>query len=93
MVDAGVARVPRDAFVDPTEECLKIGEHVAQLEIDNAKDAPARATLEQERTNIVLKVSQGCTRVPWSAELRECHLRAKQRSELEPCMKMLKAGG
>ena len=93
MVDAGAARVPRDAYVDPTAECLKIGEHVAQLEIDNAKDAPARATLEQERSNIVLKVSQGCTRVPWSAELRQCHLAATTRSELEPCMRMLKAGG
>jgi hypothetical protein len=93
LVDAGVAKLPPDAMVDPTQECLDIGVHLAQLEIDHMKDPVGKAQLEQERASTVRKVSQACSSRQWNVEVRACYLKAKTRPETAPCARLLNAGG
>ena len=97
-VDAGVAPPPpavdggaaAAAPSEPTSECLQLGAHIAATLIDSAEPAQ-KAALEQERTKIVRRSAEACTRDGWSAESKACFLAATSAPAMQECGKKLRA--
>lgn len=82
-VDAGVA--------GPTDECLQISDHIAEVLIREAQDPAQKAGLVQDRTKIVRRSAEGCTRDAWPAAAKTCFLTANTVAALQTCGKDLKA--
>ncbi len=82
-VDAGVA--------GPTDECLQISDHIAEVLIREATDPAQKAGLVQDRTKIVRRSAEGCTRDAWPAAAKTCFLTANTVAALQECGKDLKA--
>lgn len=74
----------------PSEPCLKVGVHIAQVLIDDEKDPQKKATFAQERTQIVRRASLGCTQNAWPEPARTCFLAAKSVAAIEQCTQLIK---
>lgn len=83
---AGSAAAP----AEPTEECLQIGTHIASTLI-SAADPTQQAQLEQERTKIVRRSAEACTRDAWNAESKACFMAATTSAAMQECGKKLRA--
>ena len=90
VTDAGAARITPDAM-DVTAACTDVGVHIAKIVIDSIKDPAQRAALEQDRTKLVRRAAETCTKDAWSEAARGCFLRSNTAPELEACGKDLKA--
>ena len=97
-VDAGVAPPPpavdggaaAAAPAEPTSECLQLGTHIAEVLIAGA-DPAQQAQLEQQRTKIVRRSAEACTRDGWNAEAKACFLAATSAPAMQECGKKLRA--
>lgn len=88
--DAAVAVVPVDAL-EPSQQCLDIGVHVAQLEIDLERDPRGKAKRVQDQANYVRRVAMACMTRAWSDAVKACYEKARTRDDLRSCIKL--AGG
>lgn len=87
-VDAAtVAIAPGDGGFQVTDACVAVGVKIAQMLIDATTDPQQRAVLEQERTRLVRRNAEHCTRQGWNAEVRACYLAANTRFDMEACAK------
>jgi len=86
--DAG-APVP-DAF-DVSQQCLDVSAHIADVLIQEQKDPSARAALEQDKTKIIRRAAEGCTRDVWPLTAIQCFTKAQTVAAMEICGKDLKA--
>ena len=90
--DAAVAEAPPvDAGMDVSDDCVKVGSHVAELLIADAKDAAQKSMLEQEKVKIVRRTAEDCTRRQWSADAIKCFTAGKTMADLHACEKRLPA--
>lgn len=87
---ADAAKAPSDAM-DVTAACTDVGVHIAKIVIDSIKDPAQKAALEQDRTKLVRRAAETCTRDVWNEAARGCFLRSKSAPELEACGRDLKA--
>jgi len=74
-----------DATVEPTAECLAVGEHVASVWIDTAKDVAEKAALTQDRAKLVRKTAEACTQLKWGDAMRTCYLNVQTVEALRTC--------
>jgi hypothetical protein len=87
--DAGVVSADASvARVEPTQECLDVAVHVANIQIAEA-DASLRASLEQDRTQLVRRIATACA-ATWDEEVRACLLKGEKRKDHEPCAALLR---
>lgn len=92
VADAPAAAVPVDAALpEVSSQCLAIGAHIADVLIREATDPAQKAALEQDKTKIVRRSAEGCTRDAWSAEAQACFLKAQTVDAMQVCGKNLKA--
>lgn len=82
---AGSGAGSGSAVAEPTKECLEVGVAIAELVISSTEDASQKAALEQDRTRLVRRAAEGCTRDGWSEGARKCFLAAKTVAALEAC--------
>ncbi|MEO8702861.1 MAG: hypothetical protein ABI867_22645 [Kofleriaceae bacterium] len=91
-VDAGaavVAVVDAGAPMDLTKECTDVAVHIAEQVIRSVSDPNQKAELEQDRTKLVRRAAETCTRDKWSDAARACFLAANTKETLEACGKQL----
>ena len=86
----GVAAATLDAF-DVTQKCVDVSAHIADVMIKEAKDPGAKAALEQDKTRIIRRAAEGCTRDQWPETAHTCFLKAETLAAMEICGKDLKA--
>lgn len=79
-----------DAF-DVTQQCLEVSAHIADILIKEQQDPAARAAIEQDKTKIIRRAAEGCTRDQWPAASLACFMKAATFAEMEICGKDLKA--
>jgi hypothetical protein len=80
-----------DAQLEVTSECLQVAAHIADVMIRETTDPAQRAALEQDKTKIVRRSAEGCTRDAWSESARSCFLAAKAIPQMQECGKNLRA--
>ncbi|MDX2089952.1 MAG: hypothetical protein SFX73_19000 [Kofleriaceae bacterium] len=79
-----------DAF-DVTQKCLDVSVHIADVMIKEARDPGSKAALEQDKTRIVRRAAEGCTRDQWPDTAHACFLKAETVAAMEICGKDLKS--
>jgi hypothetical protein len=87
VVDAAPVVVTADGDIEPTQECLDVGVHIADVLIEDEKDATKKAALEQDKTNIVKISSRRCTKDGWSEPIRKCFNASRTGPQIEMCAK------
>ena len=87
-VDAGVA-APPDAPPEPTQPCLDMGTHLADVMLSEAKDPAQKAALEQDKTKIVRRAAEACTRDKWKPETLQCFAKATTTEQMQVCARDL----
>ena len=81
--DAGpVAPVGNDA-------CMRIGVNIAEIIISGTTDPTQKAAYEQERTRMVKRFSDNCTREKWPDSIKSCFLAAKTQADADNCSREL----
>ncbi len=78
-----------DAMLVVSEECLQTGVKIADVIIAATTDETQKAAIEQDRTKLVRRSAETCTRDGWSASVRGCFLASKSAAELEACGRQL----
>jgi hypothetical protein len=91
VVDAGVAKPPADAMMDVTDACLTVSAHIADVVIASIKDPTQKAALEVDRTGLVRKAAETCTKNKWPDVSIKCFTDASDSQTIENCGKNLKA--
>lgn len=89
--DAGGPRAPADAMIEVTQPCLAVAVKIADVLIASMTDPAQKAALEQDRTKLVRRTAEGCTRDAWSEPARACFLKATTREQLQLCGRNLQA--
>ncbi|MBL0214486.1 MAG: hypothetical protein IPQ07_11420 [Myxococcales bacterium] len=84
VTDAGV-----DALPPVSQDCVDVSAHIADVLISEAKDPTQKATLEQEKTKIIRRSAEACTRDSWKAEVRACFLKSTTADQMQTCAKDL----
>ena len=87
VVDAGVVAVTADGDIEPTQDCLDVAVHFADVLIEDEKDATKKAALEQDKANIVKTTSRRCTKDSWSEAIRKCFNASRTQVQVEMCAK------
>ena len=87
---AGNGSAAAAAPAEPTSECLQLGAHIAEILISGA-DPTQQPQLEQQRTKIVRRSAEACTRDGWNAESKACFLAATTAAAMQECGKKLRA--
>ncbi len=85
-VDAGAPALP-----PVSQDCLDVAGHIAEVLISEAKDDQQKAQLEQEKTKIIRRSAEACTRDGWKPEVRTCFLKAAKTEQMQICAKDLAA--
>ena len=91
--DAGSA-VPPSPMKRPfetTATCNDIGVKVADTLIAEARDLAQKQLLESERTRIVRRTAETCTRDKWPQPSVDCFLKAESAAAMQLCGKDLAA--
>ena len=83
-VDAGV-----DAPMEVKQACVDTGAHLAQVLIDEAKDATQKAAIEQDKARMIRRVAEVCTRDNWKPEALACFMKATSSEQMDVCAKDL----
>ena len=79
---ATVAPVGADA-------CMQIGVNIAEVIISGTADPTQKAAYEQERTRMVKRFSENCTREKWPDPIKSCFLAAKTQADADHCSREL----
>jgi hypothetical protein len=85
VADGATVTVTADGDIEPTQECLDVAVHVADTLIAVEKDASKKASLEQDKANMVKVMSRRCTKGSWPELSRKCLLAAKTQLQIEQC--------
>lgn len=83
--DAGVA----DAPMEVKQECVDTGAHLAEVLISEAKDSTQKAAIEQDKTRMIRRVAEACTRDNWKPESLACFKKSTSSAEMDVCAKDL----
>jgi hypothetical protein len=90
VVDAGAAAVATADAPPPTDEaCVQVGAKIADIIISNTPDPTQKAAYEQERTKLVKRFADNCTKDTWPENVRTCFLAAKTPADIEVCSRDL----
>ena len=87
FVDAGVRPPP----METTEQCTNVAVHITNLVIASIEDPSLKAAQEQDRTRMVRRVAETCTRDKWSDAAVKCFFAGKTTQEVESCGRNLAA--
>ncbi len=71
--------------MDTSEACTEVGVHVADIKIAAAADPNEKAQLEQDRTRLIRRVAEACTRDHWNDAVRKCFMDGKTDPEIANC--------
>lgn len=71
------------------DACLGIGVKIAEIIISATTDAMQKAQYEQERTKLVKRFSDNCTKESWPDATRRCFMAAKTPADIEACSRDL----
>jgi hypothetical protein len=74
-----------------TEDCTNVAVHIANVVIESIEDPSIKAAQEQDRTRLVRRVAETCTRDKWAKAAQTCFLKGKTAPELEACGRELAA--
>lgn len=74
-----------------SQPCLDVSAHIASVMIAETTDPSQRASLEQEKTKIIRRSAEACTRDAWPDAARACFQQATTVPALQECGKQLKA--
>ena len=89
-VDAGVAApTAADEAPEPSQPCLDMGTHLAEVMLSEAKDPAQKAALEQDKTKIVRRAAEACTRDAWKPSVLECFAKATSTEQMQICARDL----
>jgi hypothetical protein len=88
-VDAGVVVPPADAPLQATQDCTDVAAKIADALIKEATDPTQKAAMEQEKTKMILRTAEVCTRNAWKAEARSCFLKATTTAQMQDCAQQL----
>ena len=89
-VDAGVV-APPDAPPEPSQPCLDMATHLADVMLAEAKDPAQKAALEQDKTKIVRRAAEACTRDAWKPAVLQCFAKATNTEQMQICARDLAA--
>lgn len=87
-VDAGVA-APPDAPPEPSQPCLDMATHLADVMLSEAKDPAQKAALEQDKTKIIRRAAEACTRDAWKPAVLQCFAKATTTEAMQICARDL----
>jgi hypothetical protein len=82
VFDAGAGA---DALMEVTQPCVDVGVKVATIWIETSTSPTEKAQLEQERTKMVRRMAENCTKGSWDDAIRGCMLAATTRAALQQC--------
>jgi hypothetical protein len=77
------------ALAPVSQPCLDVSDRIAAAMIAETTDPGKKAVLEQERTKIVRKSAEACTRNAWKPEVMKCFMDSKTTVEMQECAKTL----
>ncbi|MBA3393225.1 MAG: hypothetical protein H0T89_11295 [Deltaproteobacteria bacterium] len=80
----GDAGLP-DAMLVVSEDCLQTAVKIADVIIAATTDETQKAAIEQDRTKLVRRSAETCTRDRWSDSVRGCFLASTTAAQLEAC--------
>ena len=86
VTDAAAAPVPAEPM-DVTDRCVELGSHVAAVLIEESTDPSKKAAYTQDRSRIVRRTAEGCTRDAWTEEMIACFMRGKTSAAMQGCRK------
>jgi hypothetical protein len=89
VADAAAAAPPPVEPIGLSKECTDVAVHIAEQVIKSVTDPAQKAALEQDRTKLVRRAGETCTRDKWSEAARKCFLAANSKDSLEACGKQL----
>ncbi len=91
-VDAGVPLPPAidDAGTkDVSAVCTEAAVQIFKVMLGAEADPALKANIEHERTQIIRRAAEACTRDDWSDSVQKCFLKASSRADLQECGKQL----
>jgi hypothetical protein len=65
--------------------------HLADVMLSEAKDPAQKAALEQDKTKIVRRAAEACTRDAWKPSVLECFAKATTTEAMQICARDLAA--
>jgi hypothetical protein len=83
--------MPIAAPIEVSAACVEVSAHIAEVLIADVKEPSQRAALEQDRTKIIRRSAEGCTRDAWSDASQKCFANAKTAAAIQVCASRLKA--
>ena len=88
-------QIPTDAAIDAlppvTQDCVDVAAHIAETMIAESKDPQQKAFIEQEKTKIIRRSAEACTRDNWKPAVLACFLKATTTEQMQICAKDLAA--
>ncbi len=72
-----------------SQPCLDVAGHIADALITEAADPAQKAAMEQEKTKIIRRSAEACTRDGWKPAVMKCFMDAKSTAEMQVCAKDL----
>lgn len=72
-----------------SQPCLDVSGHIADTLIAEAADPAQKAAMEQEKTKIIRRSAEACTRDAWKPPVMKCFIDAKTTAEMQSCAKDL----
>lgn len=72
-----------------SDACVAVGAHIAEIVIASITDEAVKAQQEQDRTRLVKRVAETCTRDKWPDAAHKCFLASKTPEALEACGRTL----
>ncbi len=89
-IAAGSGAGSGSAALPPVSQpCLDVSAHIAEALIVEAADPGQKAAMEQEKTKIIRRSAEACTRDAWKPTVMKCFLDAKTTAEMQICAKDL----
>ncbi|MBA3459809.1 MAG: hypothetical protein H0T46_07600 [Deltaproteobacteria bacterium] len=86
---------PVDAAIDApppvSQDCVDIAAHIADTMIAESKDPQQKAFIEQDKTKIIRRTAEACTRDSWKPEVLACFRKATKMEQMQICAKDLAA--
>lgn len=72
-----------------SQPCLDVSGHIADALIAEAADPAQKAAMEQDKTKIIRRSAEACTRDAWKPPVLKCFMDAKTTAEMQVCAKDL----
>ncbi len=71
--------------IETTEDCTNVAVHITNLVIASIEDSALKAAQEQDRTRMIRRVAETCTKDKWPEAARACFNSGRNAQELETC--------